>query len=193
MSNISAKIEALLFASAKPLTKKGIARILEISLEEIENGVADLNELCLSDGRGLVLQEHGDQIQLVTKPEFAEIVSTVAKEDIAGELTRASLETLTVLAYRGPMTRPEIEQIRGIQSSQILRNLMIRGLVEEKGMGDVGHMLFGLTLDCLKALGISRVEDLPQYEELRGHQAIQDVLSDLEEDVVVEDKEETHA
>lgn len=175
-----AQIETILFATAKPISFAYLARILEVPSKEVESGVAVLRERLKSSGSGLTLQEHEGNVLLVTRPEYAEIVTKVVKEASAGELTRPSLETLTILAYRGPLTRPEIEQIRGVQSSLILRNLMIRGLVEEKGIGDVGQELYGLTMDCLKALGIESVTDLPEYKELRGHASIQDVLADLE-------------
>ncbi|MCR4278769.1 MAG: SMC-Scp complex subunit ScpB [bacterium] len=188
---IDAQIEAVLFATAKPLSFSYVARLLEVSVKEVEDGVLVLRERLESSGSGLTLQEHEGDILFVTRPECAEVVVKVIKEASAGELTRPSLETLTILAYRGPLTRPEIEQIRGVQSSLILRNLMIRGLVEEKGMGDLGQDLYGLTMECLKALGIESVQNLPQYEELRGHASIQDVLADLEENL--ESKEEKGA
>jgi len=177
---LDANIEAMLFASAKPLARKSLARLLEVSAADIDQAISALRERLDSTGSGLTLQEHDEQILLVTRPESAARVALVIKEEAAGELTRPSLETLTILAYRGPLTRPELEQIRGVQSALILRNLLIRGLVEEKGVGDLGQTLYGLTMECLQSLGIQKVNDLPQYEELRGHSAIQDVLKDLE-------------
>lgn len=180
MTSIDANIEAMLFASVSALSQKAIARLLEISEDDAAAAVTALDARLSSSGSGLTLQKHDGKILLVTRSETAEAVRAVVKEADAGELTRPALETLTILAYRGPLTRPEIEQIRGVQSSLILRNLLIRGLVEEKGTGDLGQALYGLTSECLKTLGIGSVEELPQYAELRGHTSIRDVLSSLE-------------
>ncbi len=182
---ISSRIEAVLSVLASPVTVKKLAGALEVSSDELERGLEELESRLQERESAMTVQRAGEQLRLVTRPEFAGDVERFMKEDAAGELTRPSLETLTILAYRGPLTRPEIEQIRGVQSSLILRNLMIRGLVEEKGVGDLGLELYGLTMQSLQTLGVARVEDLPQYEELRGHSAIQDVLKDLEKDEVV--------
>jgi segregation and condensation protein B len=107
-------------------------------------------------------------------------VKKAVKHDVEGELTKPSLEALTILAYRGPMTRPELEQIRGVQSSMILRNLMMRGLVEMKEESRLGQPVYTVTLDFLKHLGIAKQSDLPRFETLSAHAAIEDVLSDLE-------------
>ena len=128
-----------------------------------------------------MLQEHGNDVELVTRPELAEVVKQVAKVDMQGELTRPSLETLTILAYRGPLTRPELEQIRGVQSSMILRNLMLRGLVEEKEDMRLGQPMYAVTFDFLNHLGLSSIQALPEYEQLRGHAAVADILTQLEQ------------
>ncbi|MBU1348604.1 SMC-Scp complex subunit ScpB [Patescibacteria group bacterium] len=173
-------IEAILFASSKPVAIKRLAELLSIPSDDVSAALKDLSDAL--DGResGLVLQRNGHEVQLVTHPDAAELVKQTIKAEASGELTRPQLEALTILAYRGPMTRPEVEQIRGIQSSLILRNLMMRGLVEEKGDERLGQPVFSVSFDFLNAIGVSSVEDLPEYETLRGHAAVADVLTQLE-------------
>lgn len=177
-------IEAILFAAGKPLTARKLAELMDVKADEVEDALEVLRER-LQEGGGLMLQEYGKEFELVTQPEAAEVVKKVIKDEEQAELTRASLEALTILAYRGPMTRPELEQIRGIQSSLILRNLMIRGLVEQKDDERLGQPTYAVTFDFMNHLGLSSVKDLPDYEVLRGNAAISDVLDHLNQ---VEDK-----
>ncbi|MFA6099947.1 MAG: SMC-Scp complex subunit ScpB [Patescibacteria group bacterium] len=171
-------IEAILFAAGKPLTVRKLSELNDVKTDEVEDALEMLKER-LQAGSGLMLQEYGKEFELVTQPEAADVVKQVVKDEEQGELTRASLEALTILAYRGPMTRPELEQIRGIQSALILRNLMIRGLVEQKDDERLGQPTFAVTFDFLKHLGLASVKDLPDYESLRGNAAISDMLDRL--------------
>lgn len=171
-------IEAILFAAGKPLTVRKLAELVDEKTDKVEDALEVLKER-LQEQSGLMLQEYGKEIELVTKPEVSEAIKKVVKEEEQGELTRASLEALTILAYRGPMTRPELEQIRGIQSALILRNLMIRGLVEQKDDERLGQPTYAVTFDFLKHLGLASVKDLPEFESLRGNAAISDMLDRL--------------
>jgi len=172
-------LEPILFAAARPLSVKRLAEIADVPSADIEPALVEL-ETRLADS-SIMLQRAGNEVQLVTKPEYSETVQKVMKDEMHGELSRASLEALTILAYRGPLTRPELEQIRGVQSSLILRNLLLRGLIEEKEDSRLGQPVYAVTLDFLRHMGLATVEELPQYEELRGHQHVMDVLKDLEE------------
>ena len=176
--NLDQTIEAVLFAAARPIAVRRLAEYVQADPKDVKNALADLAER-LKEGSGLMLQEYGNEVELVTHPDTAQAVKNVVKDDEQGELTRASLEALTILAYRGPMTRPELEQIRGVQSSLILRNLMIRGLVEQKEDERLGQPTYAVTFDFLKHLGLQKVSDLPDYEALRGHTAITDMLNQL--------------
>ena len=177
---LSARIEAILFASSKPASVKRLAELTEASADDVNDALTELAERLDAQESGVMLQRHGREAELVTRPEAADLVKKAIKAEASGELTRPQLEALTILAYRGPMTRPEIEQIRGIQSALILRNLMIRGLVEEKDDARLGQPTFAVTFEFLNALGVPSVEALPDYEALRGHAAITDVLAQLE-------------
>ncbi len=171
-------LEALLFAAGRPLSSRKLAELSEAKVDDVKDALVVLGDR-LQQGGGVMLQEYSGEYELVTKPESAEAVKKVAKDEERGELTRASLEALTILAYRGPMTRPELEQIRGVQSALILRNLMIRGLIEQKEDERLGQPTYAVTFDFLKHLGLRGVEELPDYEALRGHAAIADMLEQL--------------
>jgi segregation and condensation protein B len=176
-----ASLEAILFASSKPVSVRRLAELTETSADDVIAALTELAERLDAQESGIMLQRNGHDAELVTRPEAAELVKKTIKTEASGELTRPQLEALTILAYRGPMTRPEIEQIRGVQSALILRNLMIRGLVEEKEDARLGQPTFAVTFEFLNALGMPSVESLPEYEALRGHAAIADVLAQLEQ------------
>lgn len=179
---LTAQIESMLFVSAKPLSVRKIADLAEQSAEKVRAALDELKSRLDKDGSGVMLQELGQEVELATRPEANELVRRVIKTETQGELTRPSIEALTILAYRGPMTRPELEQIRGVQSALILRNLMLRGLVEEQETGPLGLSTYAVTFDFLNALGLKSVTALPQYEELRGHTVVQELLADLEKE-----------
>lgn len=177
--SLSHQLEAILFTSARPFTVKRLAEILDAPSKDIEEALVEYDARLESSS--LMLQRVGAEILLVTRPEYAEVVQKIARDEIHGELTRPALETLTILAYRGPLTRPELEQIRGVHCSMILRNLMLRGLIEEKEDMRLGQPLYVVTSDYVRHLGLKSLEELPKYEELRGHSNVVDVLKDLEE------------
>lgn len=178
--NIEANIEAILFASAKPFTIKRLAELTGASADEVKDAIARMKQALDEAESGIMLQQNGHEVEFVTRPETAEMVKQVVKAEAQGELTRPSLEALTILAYRGPLTRPELEQIRGVQSSMIIRNLMMRGLVEEKEDTRLGQPTYAVTFEFLNSLGLSSIEELPEYAELRGNATISDVLAQLE-------------
>ncbi len=163
------KIESLLFVSHKPLSPKDLIRFfkktgIDFSDEEVEKGLEDLMEKYNQPGNGINIIKSGEKYQMVSAAESAEEVKKFLKDDTSGELTPASLETLTVIAYKGPISKPELEQIRGVNCSLILRNLLIRGLIdfEEKSV----HNLYQITPKFLKYLGMNSVKELPDYEKL---------------------------
>ncbi len=177
--NLDALIEALLFATAQPMSVRKIADAVSCTPEEAEDALAVLHERLESSGSGTRLVRSGQTVELVTHPEASGVVRAALKQELHGELTKPSLETLSILAYRGPMTRPELEQIRGVQSSLILRNLMLRGLVEQKEDVRLGQPTYGVTVAFFKHIGLAGPEDLPDYAELRGHSAVEQALQEL--------------
>jgi segregation and condensation protein B len=173
-------LEAILFAAAKPLSAKQLADASGLEVKDVDESLGLLGKRLSDSASGVMLQKNGSSYELVTIPEAAEAVSRVVTMEATGELTRPSLEALSILAYCGPMTRPELEQIRGVQSSLILRNLLLRGLIEEKEDTRLGQPVYTVTFDFLNHLGLSSVELLPDYAALRGHSTISDVLKGLE-------------
>lgn len=167
-------IESLLFVSSKPLTAKRLADVLEKKKEEVNEGLEELiADYDARDG-GLIILRNGDAFQIATDPNHGELVKAFLKDEAFGELTRPSLETLTIVAYRGPLTKPELEQIRGVNCSLILRNLMIRGLVSQEGEK------FRVTMDFLRHLGLKSVEELQDYEKLNSDENLQKLIEKQE-------------
>ncbi len=197
---VKSKIESLLFVSTKPLTTKNFLSFLNKGEEQFtEEAIVDaLNELKQKYNfpeSGLQLVEAGDGFQFVSNPENAELVKRFVKDDFSGELTPASLETLTVIAFRGPITKPELEQIRGVNCSLILRNLLIRGLIIGDENKQNMQTYYQVTTDFLKHLGINSVEDLPDYQKLHVVDNLEEYLKHAEAQAtqVVEEKAEEPA
>lgn len=176
---LDSALEAVLFVAGGPLTKRRLTEITERSLEDVESSLTILRRR-LDEAGGLMLVEREDDFELVTHPDMKDMVHKVTKSETDAILSRASLEALAILAYRGPLTRPEIEQIRGVQSTIILRHLMIRGLVERKEEVRLGQPIYQITVDFLKHLGLASVKDLPEYSSLHAHASVEAVLDDLE-------------
>ncbi len=176
-------LEAMLFAAAKPFTPKRLAELADVDAADVKTALETLTARLDASGSALMLQKNGQEVELVTRPDMAQAVAKVVNVEAQGELTRASLETLTILAYRGPLTRPELEQIRGVQSSMILRNLLLRGLIEIKEDERLGQATYAVTFEFLNHLGVSGVEALLDYEQLRSHTSVADVLKQLEEKI----------
>ena len=177
--NLDAILEAVLFAVAQPMSVRKLATLTGETVEDVREAVKALEERKGKVEGGICVMVHDDEVELVTCPDAAETVRAALKQEIHGELTRPSLEALAILAYRGPLTRPELEQIRGVQSALILRNLMLRGLVEQREDQRLGQPLFSVTAEFLKSIGSSKVEDLPEYEGLHAARAVEQVLNEL--------------
>lgn len=166
MKNLAAKIEALLFVSGEPVALKKLCSALNAKPEEVQSALLQLKGQL--EGRGVALAEKDGAYSLVTAPEAADAVEAFTKEELGEDLSRAALETLTIVAYRGPVSRAEIDYIRGVNSSFTLRNLLIRGLIERvTNPNDSRVLLYYPSFDFLKFTGITRIENLPQYEEFR--------------------------
>lgn len=155
--------EALLFASAEPLALGDLRKVLAVRPATLERVLEHLGKT-LSDGkRGLRLQRHGDLVRLVTAPETALYIEKMRGQQATQRLSEAALETLALIAYRQPVTRPQIEAIRGVDCTGVVNTLMLRGLVVEVGkLETVGHpILYGTTLAFLQHFGLERPDQLP--------------------------------
>lgn len=178
--SVKSEIESLLFVSSRPLSAKRLAEATGHSKDEVKKALEALAaEYDAREASGVILLRNGDEIQLATAPDHAEMVKSYLKDESFGELTRPALETLTIVGYRGPLTKAELEQIRGVNCSLILRNLMIRGLVETEGgkTDDPGApATYRVTFDFLRYLGIRQMSELPEYENLRSDENLQKLL-----------------
>jgi len=165
--NLEQKIESILFWKAEPVKFSELAKILEVSEGEIKDAIESLKNSLSS--RGLSLVEQENKIALVTNPENGELIEKLQKEDLIKDLSKATLETLSIILYRGPLKRSEIDYIRGVNSQFILRNLLVRGLIEKKSdPKDERAFIYKASLDLISYLGISKIEDLPDYESVNN-------------------------
>lgn len=170
--NLSALLESILFVSQKPLTAQKLASISGKSLKEVKETMQVLCEAYAQSGRGIVLLYNDGEYQLASHPSASEVIQVYLQEESIGELTRPALETLSVIAYRGPVAKSEIEMIRGVNCSLALRNLMIRGLVEEDSTKDSDEKSYRLSFQFLRHLGISESSHLPDYARLHSDASI---------------------
>lgn len=163
------KLEAILFTYGEPVEIKDLAKRLKISEEECQKILADYKtELTNNPNRGLTLIQNNEKVQLATKPDFQKDVEDFIKEEFREVLTPAALETLAIVAYLGPVTRTTIDQIRGVNSSSILRNLLIRGLVERLTDIQKGNVyLYRVSNEFLKHLGLTSREELPEFQNYK--------------------------
>ncbi|TSC80882.1 MAG: segregation and condensation protein B [Parcubacteria group bacterium Gr01-1014_29] len=164
--NLAAVIEALLFVAGEPIPIDKLAELSSSSAAEVQRAVQKLQEAASMRG-GIRVLEHDHTISLVTAPHLAPYVEKLIKEEILGDLSKASLETLTVIAYHHPLSRPEIDYIRGVNSSFTLRNLMARGLVERMEARHGRSHTYQPTVEFMKYLGLSSFSDLPEYNVIR--------------------------
>lgn len=170
-----ASLEAILFYYGSPISRSRVASMLGIGVPELDTVISSYRALLESDeARGCVLVEIGDEIQLLTKPSVKTVVERAIKEELREELTPAGLETLALIAYLAPVARPTLDYIRGVNSSFIVRNLLIRGLIERDGSKG-NAFLYRPTGAFLSHLGMSSLEQLPDFERFRG------VLREFEE------------
>ncbi len=163
--NIDKKIEALLFFKGEPISIKKLSSILDIKKDEVKEGIAILRDRMKG---GVVLLEKDDEIMLATAPEYSSLIEGIMKDELQKDLGKAGLETLSIVLYLGPITRSRIDYIRGVNSNFILRNLMVRDLVEKiPNSQDQRSFLYKPAFSLLSYLGINKIEDMENYEQTR--------------------------
>lgn len=155
-------IEAALFYKTEPVTKQELGEFFGVSLAETERALTILRER-LSTG-GTRLLDTGENVQLVSAPEVAEVIEKLRKEELSREIGKAGAETLAIVLYRGPVSRAQIDFIRGVNSGYILRSLQVHGLVERRDHPTRANAFEYVATPALYThLGITRKEDLPEY------------------------------
>lgn len=162
--DVAKLLEGLLFAAPEPITAHHLATIAGLTFEQIEQGLSTL-ESELSE-RGIRLQRHGHKYQLTTAPELTNHIEELLGLDATQKLSRAALETLAIIAYQQPITRPGVDSIRGVNSDGVMKSLLSKGLVQEVGRteGPGRPILFGTTPEFLQHFGLSAVDELPPLE-----------------------------
>ena len=161
--NETAALEALLFAAGEPLTKEKIAELMELGVIEVSNLLRQLNK-DLSN-HGIILREVADGYQLSTRPEYFEIVERLATI-VNSKLSTSMMETLSIIAFMQPVTRVDIEEMRGVKVDRILTRLIEFDLIEEVGRKQVlgRPILYGTTENFLRTFGLKSLNDLPQIK-----------------------------
>ncbi|MFA6432387.1 MAG: SMC-Scp complex subunit ScpB [Candidatus Paceibacterota bacterium] len=164
---LAKKIEAVLFWKAEPVGIKKLAALLDVDVKSIRAGLIELDNSL--KGRGVTLVQTDDDVMLGTAKELSPLIEKLTKDELTRDLGKAGLETLSIVLYQGPISRAEIDYIRGVNSQFILRALLIRGLVERvDNPADARSYLYKPTLDLLSHLGVSKIIELPEYEQIRN-------------------------
>ena len=161
---MAAAIESLLFVSGRPLTHNELRKLLDTDDSRLAEALQTLEQQLESQERGIRLQRLGEQVQLVTAPANARYIAALLGLPMTARLTAAALETLAVISYRQPVTRAQIEAVRGVNSDRALASLLQHGLVAEVGRAQtIGRpTLFATTSEFLQQFGLTRLEQLPQ-------------------------------
>jgi segregation and condensation protein B len=174
--NVTQQIESLLLVATKPLTVRRLVELTTASTEEVEAALTAIEQKFSAPESGMHLMRHNGTAQFVTSPEVSAVVTEYLKEEQAGELTRAALETLTIIAYRGPISKIQLDTIRGVNCALIIRNLLIKGLIEAKNHKDRAQSTFQVTADFIRHLGLMSVTELQDYERLHSDQLMEQLL-----------------
>jgi len=161
--NLSAQLESILFFRGETVAVPECAKMLGVSVKDIQEVAEELSDALAS--RGIRLVSANDTLALATAPEMSEKIATLVQEDLERDLGKAGLETLAVIAYRGPVTRADIEYIRGVNSSFTIRQLLMRGLIERtQNPTDARSFIYRPTVDLFRFLGITSTKELPQAD-----------------------------
>ena len=155
------KLEALLFVAAEPVTTAQLATALDIAPSVVERGMNELDASLAT--RGLRLQRHAGRFQLTTAPQLTELIERFLGLEATTHLSRAALETLAIIAYQQPVTRPQIDSIRGVNSDSMMKSLLSKGLILESGRADgPGRpILYSTTPEFLQHFGLNSILEMP--------------------------------
>ena len=164
--SLAKTLEAILFWKGEPQSVNELAKYLKATPSDINEALNTLEEN-LKD-RGIVLMRNGDEVMLGTSPSASSIIESITKEELSKDLGRAALETLSIILYKGPLKRSEVDYIRGVNSTFIIRNLLVRGLIQkQQSVSDQRAPLYAASFDLLSHLGLTNVKELPEFEEVQ--------------------------
>lgn len=166
--HLKSVIESILFVASKPLSLKQLVKLTEAPLEEVQNALRELQEA--RKEQGVVILESNDQYQMATHPGNAEVVKNFLNQDLREKLTDATVEVLAIIAYRQPISKSEIEAIRGVNSQYSIRHLLMRGMIEKvANPSDARGYQYQTTTEFLQHLGLLSLKDLPEFNQLTEH------------------------
>ena len=158
---LSVQLEAILFVAAEPVAISQLAEALDVSASVVERALNELDAALAN--RGLRLQRHTGRVQLTTAPQLAELIERFLGLEATTHLSRAALETLAIIAYQQPVTRPQIDSIRGVNSDSMMKSLLNKGLILESGRADgPGRpILYSTTPEFLQHFGLNSILEMP--------------------------------
>lgn len=193
-------IEALIFASDEPLAPSEIVRAIKgidgddtnISPDEIENAILEINEKYSNDEYPFVIKKISGGLLFATKPEYAKYIGYLSSEKSKRRLSQAALETLAIIAYKQPITKPEIESIRGVNTDYMINTLLEKNLITIKGRAEtIGRpLLYGTTTEFLFYFGLNDLNDLPKPREIEDIMKDEDFLEQKRK-IMMNELEET--
>lgn len=177
IEKLKSVLESVLFAVGEPVKVGKLVKISGASKPEVENALMLLSSEYSGGKRGILIIRKEDEVQLATNPENAQFVDQILKSELQESLSPAAVEVLSIIAYRGPLTRAEIEAVRGVNCSYTVRNLLLRGLIERiDNPKDSRSYLYRITFDFLKKMGLESVQKLPDYETLSQDERIVSII-----------------
>ncbi len=167
-------LEGLLFSFGTESSVSRLAKIVDKDKKEVTEALQKLKTFYETSGRGITLMIQEDKVQMVTSPRVADVVTAFQKSELEGPLSRAALETLSVIAYKGPISKPEIDTIRGVNSGLMLRSLLIRGLVDrKKSETDARTFTYSISFDLLRHLGVTSQQEIPGYKDFSENKVLE--------------------
>ena len=180
--SLSARLEAVLFAAPGTMTVAQLAAALDAPSGEVERELEALASEYESQGRGIRLQQHNGRVQLTSAPEAAVDIERLLGLEVSSALSRAAVETLAIVMYQQPLTRPQIDAIRGVNSDGVLRSLLVKGLIHELGRAESPGrpILYGVTSEFLQYFGLSSLDELPPLDLDALKEAAQESAQDAE-------------
>lgn len=165
--SLEAKIEALLFYKGEPEKRKNLIKMLGMSEEALQTALTKLGTQL--ESRGIRLMQNDQEVELRTAPQASQLIEEIRKQELSRDLGKAGAETLAIVLYNAPVARADIDYIRGVNSSFILRNLMVRGLIERvTNPNDSRSFVYKPTLELLSHLGVTDIESLPDYHVIQA-------------------------
>lgn len=180
-TNLVAGIEAILFISGSPVMISHLADTFNVESKDIEKALNNL-EQDLLNGRGIRVQRYLGKVQLTSSPEFSEFIELYLGIETTSKLSRAALETLAIVAYKQPITRPAIDSIRGVNSDAVIKSLLSKGLIEETGRteGPGRPILYEITQEFLQYFGLGSINELPElfFEDIKSSDNGNGILKD---------------